>query len=88
MNHRRWRSGQCLCWRQLVALCAGRSGRNYKWNFPAVAVWRPVFQLTDGLLDGKWKPVRGHRANRIDNKQELQRAVWLSSYRRSLVRYG
>lgn len=43
------------------------------------------FQLTGELLDGKWKPVRGHRANGIDNKQELRRAVRLSGYRYSSI---
>ncbi|XP_018407142.1 PREDICTED: uncharacterized protein LOC108783145 [Cyphomyrmex costatus] len=32
------------------------------------------FQLTGKLLDSKWRLVREHRANGIDNKQELQRA--------------
>jgi len=38
------------------------------------------FQLTGELLDSKWRLVREHRANGIDNKQELQRAVRLSGY--------
>lgn len=55
--------------------------------FPAVA--EDSFpQLTGELLDGKWRPVRGHRANGIDNKQELRRAVRLSGYRRGLARYS
>lgn len=43
------------------------------------------FQLTGRLLDSKWRLVKGHRANGIDNKQELQRAVRLSDYQRSLA---
>lgn len=46
------------------------------------------FQQTGELLYGKWRLVRGHRANGIDNKQELLRAVRLSGYRRGLARYS
>lgn len=81
-------SGQCLCWWQLAFFVFRRSERNYKWKLSSGGGFETRFQLTGRLLDGKWRLVRGHRANGIDNKQELQRAVRLSDYQRSLAWYG
>lgn len=70
-----------------VGALSERNGRNYRsGTFHSGGETR--FQLTGKLLDGKWRPVRGHRANGIDNKQELLRAVRLSGYRRGLARYS
>lgn len=70
-----------------VGALSERNGRNYtSGTFHNGG--ETCFQLTGELLDGKWRPVRGHRANGIDNKQELRRAVRLSGYWRGLARYS
>lgn len=78
-----------VCWRQsLVFFVSDEAGETTRGTFRR---WRfrdpfPTNRQTSGV--GKWRLVRGHRANGIDNKQELQRAVQLSDYQRSLAWYS